>query len=221
MSKTIWRCQTSLDRRRCKGNPFVVTAEAAIQDAKNPKRAQLRRSKPIWPWTRAAGSTPVPRTAMSIWVSAARTGRRHRCLFRSAGYQLHTNQRLDRSQQMGGAWPPAVTGHGPLGIMRADRISFRPRKKPVAADRPCPYHDLRDQEMKQVGLIFSSASRLPPQRLPRRAGAAAGALLGKPTPTSRSISRQTRCWPISTPKPSPIPAMLLSPRARSICAPIR
>ena len=45
------------------GNPFVITADAAVQDAKNPKRAQLKKSKPISPWAPRAGSMPTPPAA--------------------------------------------------------------------------------------------------------------------------------------------------------------
>ena len=47
-----------------KGNPFVITADMAVQDAHNPKKASLQEhgSRPDR-WTSSAGSTRAPKPA--------------------------------------------------------------------------------------------------------------------------------------------------------------
>ncbi len=88
-----------------KGNPFVITAETAIQDVKNPKRAKLRKVEADltldnngWLNVNAAGGAG----GHAGGQPAARW--RHRCLFR---------QRLYFAQPGGIGGPQEMGGHGP------------------------------------------------------------------------------------------------------------
>jgi lipopolysaccharide export system protein LptC len=103
-----------------KGNPFVITADAAIQDAKNPRRASLKNieadvatDKNGWVNARARrGSVDMAAGMLELGGGID--------LFTDKGYELHTrsasidlrNSTLDGHSQ--------VTGQGPLGTLSAD-----------------------------------------------------------------------------------------------------
>lgn len=107
-----------------KGNPFVITADAAIQDARNPKRARLKKieadiamDKSGWINADAAGGV----VDMALGTLELDGGIN---LFSDNGYELHTaSASLDLN-----SWAvhghSEVTGQGPLGAMRADQFHF-------------------------------------------------------------------------------------------------
>ena len=106
------------------GRPFLITADAAIQDAKNPKRARLTRveadltlDKGGWLNADAANGVVDMNTGkleMNGGIS----------VFSGDGYELHTQSAsvdLKRGMVQG---REEVTGHGPLGTLRADQFRF-------------------------------------------------------------------------------------------------
>lgn len=105
-----------------KGNPFVITAKIAVQDAKNPKHATLQTLEADlttpqgWLNARAAHGD----VDMDVkWLKLAGG----LDVFTDTGYALHTAAAevdLKRNIVQGNV---AVSGQGPLGEMRAD--SFR------------------------------------------------------------------------------------------------
>ena len=107
-----------------KGNPFVVTADAAIQDAKNPKRARLKKieadlttDKNGWINADAAGGF-VDMAAGTLELNGGIS------LYSDAGYELHTSAAsvdLNHGVVHG---HNEVTGQGPAGTMRADQFHF-------------------------------------------------------------------------------------------------
>jgi lipopolysaccharide export system protein LptC len=106
------------------GNPFVITADAAIQDAKNPKRAQLKKVEADFSmgakgWLNAnAASGLVDMNAGTLQLSGGIN------VFSDDGYELHTaSAALDIKRGMVHGHEP-VTGQGPLGTMRADEFHF-------------------------------------------------------------------------------------------------
>jgi lipopolysaccharide export system protein LptC len=107
-----------------KGNPFVITADAAIQDANNPKRARLTKveadlslDRQGWINADAAnGVVDMKEGALEL------TGGIN--VFSGDGYELHTQSAsvdLNRGVVHGHA---EVTGQGPLGSLRADEFHF-------------------------------------------------------------------------------------------------
>ncbi|MBV8978604.1 MAG: LPS export ABC transporter periplasmic protein LptC [Alphaproteobacteria bacterium] len=106
------------------GNPFVITAEKAVQDPKNLHRAQMTKIE------------ADIATADGHWMNAT-SDRGHfdmdkRLLslaggiqfFSDSGFELHTAT-LDVDMRSGlYRGPTTVTGHGPFGTMRADRFEF-------------------------------------------------------------------------------------------------
>jgi lipopolysaccharide export system protein LptC len=107
-----------------KGNPFVITAEAAIQDAKNPKRAQLRKveadlalDKNGWMNADAANGF-VDMVAGSLELGGGIN------VFSDSGYELHTaSASLDLNKWVVHGHHE-VTGQGPSGSLRADEFHF-------------------------------------------------------------------------------------------------
>jgi lipopolysaccharide export system protein LptC len=107
-----------------KGNPFVITADAAIQDAKNPKRAQLRKveadlSLDKKGWVNAdAASGVVDMQAGSLVLNGGIN------VFSDEGYELHTaSASVDLSNGVVHG-REEVAGQGPMGKFRADQFQF-------------------------------------------------------------------------------------------------
>ena len=113
------------------GNPFVVTADAAVQVGPNLHRARLTNvqaditlDKQNW-LTTSAESGLFDADAKTLKLSGAIA------VYSDSGYELHTNGAgVDlKTGVMEG--PNAVTGHGPLGSLRADRFTVDRNTKQV------------------------------------------------------------------------------------------
>lgn len=105
------------------GNPFVITADAAIQDAHNPKKATLKKieadlaiDKQSWIDARAAAGM-IDMTAHKLALSGGID------LFTDTGYQLHTQTAFADLKTNVMTGPSEVTGMGPMGTLRADRFT--------------------------------------------------------------------------------------------------
>ncbi len=105
-----------------KGNPFVITADSAVQDANNPKKASLKNleadlsvDKDNWINARA-------RTGMVDMNSGALELRGGIAVFTATGYELHTNSASANLKQSIIHGHESVTGQGPHGTLRADEF---------------------------------------------------------------------------------------------------
>jgi lipopolysaccharide export system protein LptC len=103
-----------------KGNPFVITADAAIQDPHNVRRATLKKvmadltlDKNRWFNANATqGVVDMDKGFLTLTGGIS--------MFSDDGYELHTaraNVDLRKGTFKG---PGEVTGHGPAGSLRAD-----------------------------------------------------------------------------------------------------
>src|ERR1700753_1236147 len=106
------------------GNPFVITADGAIQDAKTPKRARLRKGEADLVldnngWLNAnAASGVVDMTVGSLELNGGID------VFSDSGYTLHSQSAsLDLNKWIVHGHNE-VTGQGPMGTMRADRFHY-------------------------------------------------------------------------------------------------
>lgn len=106
-----------------KGNPFVITATEAVQDARNPKRATLKTIEADlttpkgWLNARAVHGH-VDMNANWLTLDSGLD------VFTDTGYTLHTERAevdLKRDIVSGDS---LVTGQGPLGTMRADSFHY-------------------------------------------------------------------------------------------------
>jgi lipopolysaccharide export system protein LptC len=104
------------------GNPFVITAEAAVQDPKDLHRAHMKKIEADMTldnggWLNAnaeAGFFDMDTSMLKLAGGIA--------VYSDAGYELHT-EKVDVDLRKGlFHGPGTVTGHGPFGTMRADRF---------------------------------------------------------------------------------------------------
>jgi lipopolysaccharide export system protein LptC len=116
------------------GNPFVITAEAAIQDAKNPKRARLRKVEADLTldkngWINAnAASGVVDMKAGSLELNGGID------VYSDSGYTLHSKSAsLDLNKWIVHGHNE-VTGQGPMGTMRADQFHYDRGSHQLALD---------------------------------------------------------------------------------------
>jgi len=105
------------------GNPFVITAKEAVQDARNPKQATLKTieadisNRQGWLNARAVHGH-VDMAANWLALDGGLD------VFTDSGYGLHTERAdvdLKRNIVIGNR---EVTGQGPLGTMRADTFRY-------------------------------------------------------------------------------------------------
>jgi len=106
------------------GNPFVITADAAIQDAKNPQRARLTKVEADLAlegqgWLNAtAGGGMVDMDAGALELSNGIS------IFSDTGYELHSNGASLDLKKWVVHGHDEVTGQGPLGTLRANQFHF-------------------------------------------------------------------------------------------------
>src|SRR6478609_4577535 len=98
-----------------KGNPFVITADSAVQDAHNPKKASLKNleadltlDKQNWVNARAHAGALELRGGIDV--------------FTATGYELHSNSASANLKQSVIHGHEPVTGQGPQGSLRADEF---------------------------------------------------------------------------------------------------
>lgn len=106
------------------GHPFVITAAAAIQDAKNPKRVRLNKVEADLTlekgaWINADAATGlVDMKAGSLQLGGGIN------VYSDAGYELHTpSASVDLNEGVVHG-DEEVKGQGPLGTMRADQFHY-------------------------------------------------------------------------------------------------
>jgi lipopolysaccharide export system protein LptC len=105
-----------------KGNPFVITADMAVQDSKNPKKASLRNLEADLVlekngWINARAKTgmvdmEVGRLELSGGID----------VFMDSGYELHSQSASMNLKQNEVHGHQPVTGRGPEGTFRADKF---------------------------------------------------------------------------------------------------
>lgn len=105
-----------------KGNPFVITADMAVQDSKNAKKASLQNleadlvaQKNGWINARAKAGV-VDMAAGHLELSGGID------VFTDTGYELHSSSASMNLKQSEVHGHEPVTGRGPEGTFRADRF---------------------------------------------------------------------------------------------------
>jgi lipopolysaccharide export system protein LptC len=114
-----------------KGNPFVITADAAIQDRKNTRRARLKNveadiSLDAQRWINAKASHGLfDMNAGQLDLDGGIS------VYSDSGYEIHTakaNVDLKKGFFRG---PVEVKGQGPLGNFRADSFELRRQSRQI------------------------------------------------------------------------------------------
>ncbi len=113
------------------GNPFVVTADQAVQDGPNAHRARLVNVQADM--TLKGGTWLTLNAANGLFDADKKTLKLNGAIsaFSDSGYELHTDQAdvdLAAGRMVG---DHAVTGHGPLGTLSADSFVIDKTMKQV------------------------------------------------------------------------------------------
>ena len=113
------------------GNPFVVTADEAVQMGPNSRSARLKNvqadvtlDKKTW-ISASAKSGLLNADAKTLMLTGPIS------VYSDSGYELHTMRaEVDLGKGIVSS-DSAVTGHGPLGSLRADRFTFNRNTRQV------------------------------------------------------------------------------------------
>lgn len=105
-----------------KGNPFVITADSAIQDAHNPKKASLKNLEADLTVDKGNWINARARSGMVDMDSGALELRGGIDVFTATGYELHSNSASANLKQSVIHGHEEVTGQGPHGTLRADEF---------------------------------------------------------------------------------------------------
>ena len=105
-----------------KGNPFVITADSAVQDAHNAKKASLKNLEADLSVDKGNWINASARAGMIDMNTGALELRGGIAVFTATGYELHTNSASANLKQSVIHGHETVTGQGPQGTLRADEF---------------------------------------------------------------------------------------------------
>ena len=105
-----------------KGNPFVITAESAVQDAKNPKKADLKNLEADLTLDKQNWLNARAKSGMVDMNTGQLELRGGIDVFTATGYELHSNSASANLKQNMIHGHEEVTGQGPDGKLRADEF---------------------------------------------------------------------------------------------------
>jgi lipopolysaccharide export system protein LptC len=105
-----------------KGNPFVITADSAIQDAKNSKRASLKNLEADLSQGRENWINAHARTGLVDMTTGQLELNGGIDVFTGTGYELHSKSASANLKQSVIHGHEPVTGQGPDGTLRADEF---------------------------------------------------------------------------------------------------
>lgn len=105
-----------------KGNPFVITADSAVQDAQNPKKASLKNLEADLTFDNANWINARARTGMVDMNTGQLELSGGIDVFTATGYELHSNSASANLKQNIIHGHEPVTGQGPDGTLRADEF---------------------------------------------------------------------------------------------------
>jgi lipopolysaccharide export system protein LptC len=105
-----------------KGNPYVITADMAVQDAHDPKRASLKNLEADLTLDRENWLNAHAKTGMVDMNTGQLELAGGIDVFTAAGYELHSPTASANLKQSVIHGHETVTGQGPDGTLRADRF---------------------------------------------------------------------------------------------------
>jgi lipopolysaccharide export system protein LptC len=111
------------------GNPFVITADIAIQDPKNVHRGHMKNIESDMTLNNGRWLSSTATEGNFDMDAGTLNLRKGIALYTDDGYELHT-ARVDIEMKSGRFHgPETVTGHGPFGTLRADRFEVDHKKQ--------------------------------------------------------------------------------------------
>jgi len=105
-----------------KGNPYVITAERAVQDAHNPKRAVLKNMEADLSLDKGDWINARARTGLVDMTTGQLELYNGIDVYTAKGYELHSNSASANLKQSMIHGHETVTGQGPDGTLRADQF---------------------------------------------------------------------------------------------------
>ena len=102
------------------GNPFVITADMAVQDANNAKKASLKNLEADLALDKSSWINARARTGMVDMAAGRLELRGGIDLFTDTGYELHSDSATMNLKQSVVHGHQPVTGQGPDGAFRAN-----------------------------------------------------------------------------------------------------
>ena len=180
-----------------KGNPFVITADSAVQDAHNPKKASLKNMEADLSVDRGNWINARARTGMVDMNTGALELRGGIAVFTATGYELHTNSACANLKQSMIHGHEPVTGQGPQGTLRADEFHADRATEFAHFERSCPDDAVGNEEMKHALIVLAAllAALAVPASFRQRRAAQADC---RQTAMRRSTFRRTVSRRIST-----------------------
>jgi lipopolysaccharide export system protein LptC len=111
------------------GNPFVITADIAVQDPRNIHRGRMKNIQADMTLTNGRWMNATATEGTFDMEHGSLKLHKGIAVYTDDGYELHTaNVDIDmKSGRFHG--PDTVTGHGPFGTMRADRFDLDHKKQ--------------------------------------------------------------------------------------------
>lgn len=111
------------------GNPFVITADIAIQDPKNIHRGRMKNIQADMTLDKGRWMNAIATEGTFDMVIGSLKLRKGIAIYTDDGYELHTaNADIDMKKGLFHG-PGTVTGHGPGGTLRADRFDLDHKKQ--------------------------------------------------------------------------------------------
>jgi lipopolysaccharide export system protein LptC len=111
------------------GNPFVITADIAIQDPKNIHRGRMKKIQADMTLDNKRWMNATATEGTFDMVAGMLKLHKGIAIYTDDGYELHTAD-ADVDMKKGRFHGPGtVTGHGPFGTMRADRFDVDHKKQ--------------------------------------------------------------------------------------------
>lgn len=105
-----------------KGQPYVVTADSANQDPKDPRRVTLENVQADITLSDGRWLTLIAASALYLQEEQRLMLHGPISIYSDAGYELHLSQ-AQAALDEGRAWSDApVSGQGPFGLVRADSM---------------------------------------------------------------------------------------------------
>ncbi len=105
-----------------KGNPYVITADIAVQDAHNSKKATLKNLQADLSLDRGNWLNASARAGMVDMTTGQLELKDGISVFSANGYELHSNSASANLKQSVIHGHETVTGQGPDGTLRADQF---------------------------------------------------------------------------------------------------